>query len=107
MTSTPQVSDAEGTIRVLRALLSRKGGQAYFVVAHPRTRYGVDALVPLLEKCPEFCFTCEEVMFNSRVICVVGKACCEELHLRRWMDDMWMKRGALTAVVDYDKDERE
>lgn len=45
---------------MLRALLA-KGGEAHFVVAHPRTRFGVDALPPLLEKCHEFEFTCEEV----------------------------------------------
>lgn len=55
-----QASDAKGTIRVLRALLA-PGGQAHFVVAHPRTRFGVDMLVPLLEDCPEFEFTCEDV----------------------------------------------
>ncbi|CAM9863545.1 unnamed protein product [Ectocarpus fasciculatus] len=37
------------------------GGQAHFVVAHPRTRWGVDALVPLLRDAPGLDFTCEEV----------------------------------------------
>ncbi|CAM9218120.1 unnamed protein product [Ectocarpus fasciculatus] len=76
-----QASDAEGTIRVLRAMLAEApgptatsaaasrtttpppatGGQAHFVVAHPRTRWGVDALVPLLRDAPGLDFTCEEV----------------------------------------------
>lgn len=45
---------------MLQTLLARRG-HAYFVVAHPRTRWGVDALVPLLEKSPGLEFTCEEV----------------------------------------------
>ncbi|CAM9725150.1 unnamed protein product [Scytosiphon promiscuus] len=132
-----QASDAEGTIRVLKAMLSEepppssrlpratasttspttspttstttspttsttsttltrpmttaemrttttKGGEAHFVVAHPRTRWGVDALVPLLQKCPELSFTCEEICDPQLVAGLEEAAYLAWLYVRVW-----------------------
>lgn len=81
-----QTSDAEGTIRVLQTLLA-KGGQAHFVVAHPRTRFGVDALVPLLEKSPGLEFTCEEVEDPELVEGIEEAAYLAWLHVHVWWGD--------------------
>ncbi|CAN0026227.1 unnamed protein product, partial [Pylaiella littoralis] len=104
-----QASDAEGTIRVLRAMLAEAtlsppppppsgegggGGHAHFVVAHPRTRWGVDALVPLLEQCPELSFTCEEVTDPDLV------AGLEEASYLAWLHvHVWRRSPAAAAVA--------
>lgn len=73
-----KASDAEGTIRVIRTLLAADG-HAFFVIAHPRTRFGVDALAPLLERSPDLDFTCEEI---SEPQLVAG---LEEAEYLAWM----------------------
>lgn len=78
-----QTSDAEGTIRVLQTLMA-EGGQAHFVVAHPRTRYGVDALVPLLKQTPDLEFTCEEVKDPELVVGLEEAAYLAWLHVHVW-----------------------
>ncbi|CAM9875264.1 unnamed protein product, partial [Ectocarpus sp. 6 AP-2014] len=99
-----QASDAEGTIRVLRAMLAEApgpaatpptaspttppppatGGQAHFVVAHPRTRWGVDAFVPLLREAPGLDFTCEEVTDPNLVGGLEEAAYLAWLHVHVW-----------------------
>ncbi|CAN0394286.1 unnamed protein product, partial [Ectocarpus sp. 12 AP-2014] len=98
-----QASDAEGTIRVLRAMLAEApgptstpptasptapppttGGRAHFVVAHPRTRWGVDALVPLLREAPGLDFTCEEVTDPDLVGGLEEAAYLAWLHVHVW-----------------------
>ncbi|CAM9145845.1 unnamed protein product, partial [Ectocarpus sp. 8 AP-2014] len=99
-----QASDAEGTIRVLQAMLAEApgptatpptaspttppppgtGGQAHFVVAHPRTRWGVDALVPLLREAPGLDFTCEEVTDPDLVGGLEEAAYLAWLHVHVW-----------------------
>ena len=89
-----QASDAEGTVRVLRALLA-PDGHAYFVVAHPRTRFGVDALAPLLEQSPDLDFTCEEVS-DPRLL-----AGLEEAEYLAWLQVhvWWAERAANVGGV--------
>lgn len=61
-----------------------KGGEAHFVVAHPRTRYGVDALVPLLKNSPGLEFTCEEVSDPELVEGLEEAAYLAWLHVHVW-----------------------
>lgn len=61
-----------------------EGGQAHFVVAHPRTRYGVDALVPLLKTTPGLAFTCEEVSDPGLVEGLEEAAYLAWLHVHVW-----------------------
>lgn len=68
---------------MLQTLLA-KGGHAYFVVAHPRTRWGVDSLVPLLEKSPGLEFTCEEVSDADLVTGLEEAAYLAWLHVHVW-----------------------
>lgn len=79
---------------MLRTLLAR-GGQAHFVVAHPRTRFGVDALVPLLENCSEFDFTCEEVSDPDLVSGLEEAAYLAWLHVHVW----WRNGETETELV--------
>lgn len=60
------------------------GGQAHFVVAHPRTRWGVDALVPLLREAPGLDFTCEEVTDPDLVGGLEEAAYLAWLHVHVW-----------------------
>lgn len=64
--------------------LMADGGQAHFVVAHPRTRYGVDALVPLLKNSPNLEFTCEEVSDPGLVEGLEEAAYLAWLHVHVW-----------------------
>lgn len=68
---------------MLQTLLA-PGGHAHFVVAHPRTRFGVDALVPLLESYPELEFTCEEVSDPDLVEGLEEAAYLAWLHVHVW-----------------------
>lgn len=53
-------------------------------MAHPRTRWGVDALVPLLQKCPELSFTCEEICDPELVVGLEEAAYLAWLYVRVW-----------------------
>lgn len=60
------------------------GGHAHFVVAHPRTRWGVDALVPLLLESPGLSFTCEEVSDPDLVAGLEEASYLAWLHVHVW-----------------------
>lgn len=79
----PQASDAEGTIRVIRKHLAADG-HAFFVIAHPRTRFGVDALAPLLERSLDLEFTCEEISEPQLVAGLEEAEYLAWLHVHVW-----------------------
>lgn len=62
------------------------GGHAHFVVAHPRTRWGVDALVPLLRESPGLSFICEEVSDPELVAGLEEASYLAWLHVHVWRD---------------------
>lgn len=84
-----QVSDAGGTIKVVRTLLARDG-VAHFVVAHPRTRFGVDAFIPLLEECLDLEYVCHDVTDKHLVNGLDEADYLAWLHISVW----WSKQSA-------------
>lgn len=78
---------------MLQTLLA-EGGHAHFVVAHPRTRYGVDALVPLLEQARGLEFTCEEVLDRDLI------AGLEEADYLAWLKiHVWWSSTEVTCLM--------
>lgn len=63
-----------------------RGGHAHFVVAHPRTRWGVDSLMPLLRESPGLSFTCEEVSDPDLVAGLEEASYLAWLHVHVWRE---------------------
>ncbi|CAN0306076.1 unnamed protein product [Ectocarpus sp. 13 AM-2016] len=75
------------------------GGRAHFVVAHPRTLWGVDVLVPLLREAPGLDFTCEEVTDPDLVGRLEEAAYLAWLHVHVWTVSGWPVEPAAAAAA--------
>lgn len=80
------------------------GGHAHFVVAHPRTRWGVDALVPLLEQCAELSFTCEEVTDPNLVVGLEEASYLAWLHVHVWRTSPTAASDGMGVGLGEDRD---
>lgn len=70
-------------------------------MAHPRTRWGVDALVPLLREAPGLSFTCEEVSDPGLVAGLEEASYLAWLHVHVWRE---AAPAGLAAGDDFDED---
>lgn len=75
------------------------GGHAHFVVGHPRTRWGVDALVPLLRESPGLAFTCEEVSDPNLVAGLEEASYLAWLHVHVWREAATAAPAAAAAAA--------